>query len=54
MQKAPIDLNQKSNRRKTSKKLNEMGQWGAKSFWQPVLLEKCQKAQIPCIPPLSY
>ena len=20
-------------------------------FWQPVLLKKCQKAQIPCVPP---
>ena len=23
-------------------------------FWSPVLTEKCQKAQILCIPPFSY
>ena len=23
-------------------------------LWRPILLEKCQKAQIPCIPPFSY
>ena len=28
-----------------------MGPWGTKyHFWQPILIEKCQKAQIPCVP----
>ena len=28
-----------------------MGPFGHKHhFWQPVLIKKCQKAQIPCVP----
>ena len=32
----------------------KIGPWGTKyHFWQPVLIEKCQKAQIPCVPLFS-